>query len=536
MPPKSRTRLAGASLLALATASCATSAPNVNVEADWRDSIGNLGLFALYPLAEDVQPGDVYLYAPRQRRATNAAAAPSNDRSELARFDLTRVSSLSRTHLLPHLKAQQDARLVFAPAPEAPKPAEAEKTEKKDEKKDDKPAPRATPRTPAPRTPAPRTPDVGHADDDAAAPRMRRVAMPGFTAARLTQAQIGGGGTSGNLDFSAAFGGGSKIAVSVTLGDVEELSIDAGRARRMEWLHGPIALFRDMRPEMLLDYIQDADGDLLAPFCRAEWANLPGEKIAFIVANQVLYAHNIQYNFHDESGFAATMTAAIKAAAAAAGAAADAAKDAKQDPKPDAAAPAPATPPAAAATPPAPAKRDPPSASANTAEALARVASQLTDQVKALEGLAPKTPGVTAKFGIGRLGTSTLEFAYRRPMAVGIGAPRSLTIQEVVTAHANIARGTYDLTDLNAGGAPDPGQVAIEQQIKDLRWPMKRSFEAMILTCDAILAQPGNQGTTAKLAALIKQDVDAKGQQTPNAPTPRPAPGPSVRSLLRTTR
>ena len=531
MPPKSRTRLAGASLLALTAAGCATSAPNVNVEADWRNSIGNLGLFALYPLAENVQPGDVYLYAPRKPRASDALAGPSGDGSTLPRFDLTRVSSLSRTHLLPHLKAQQDARLVFAPAPETPKPPEPEKTEKKEEKKDDKPAPRATPRTPAPRTPAPLKPDIGHADDDAAALRMRRVAMPGFTAARLTQAQIGGGGTSGNLDFSAAFGGGSKIAVSVTLGDVEELSIDAGRARRMEWLHGPIALFRDIRPEMLLDYIQDADGDLLAPFCRAEWSSLPGEKIAFIIANQVLYAHNIQYNFHDESGFAATMTAAIKAAAAAASAAGAAADDAKAGAKDDS---KPAPKPEAGAA-PEPAKKDPQAAtaSARTAEALARVATQLTDQVKALEGLAPKTPGVAAKFGIGRLGTSTLEFAYRRPMAVGIGAPRSLTVQEVVTAHANIARGTYDLTDLNAGGTTDPAQAAIERQIRDLRWPMMRSFQSMIATCKDILAQQGGKGTTAALEALL---IDKTVRPGESAATPRPAPGPSVRSLLRTTR
>jgi hypothetical protein len=486
---------AGASLLALVTAGCAATPPNVDVEADWRDSIRNLGLFALYPLAEDIQPGDVFLHAPGRKDG---------------RFDLTRITSLSRTQLLPHLKRQQDGRLVFAPAPAEPKPAAAV------DKKDDKAAP--PPRAPA-RPPAPRAADIGHAEDPAAALRLRRVAIPAFTAARLTQAQIGGGGTSGNVDFSAAFGAGSKVAVSVTLADLEELSVDAGRAMRMEWLYGPIALYRDMRPEMLLDYIQYADGNLLAPFCRGDWAALSGDKIAFVVANQVLYAHNIQYNFHDEASAAGALTAAIKAVATTVGVdAKDGDKEGATPPKPE-----------GNATPPAPPAAPVAGNPGANAAALVAVAAQLSAQVKALEGLAPGTPGVTAKFGVGRLGTATLDFKYSRPMAVGIGAPRTVTIREVLTAQANIARGLYRIDDIDPlAPAAEHGEIAT--QILRLQAPMRRSFKAMLSACHGIINAPPQQ-----LAAMLDPPVVA-GQEGNGGPLARPAPGPSVRSLLRTSR
>ncbi len=96
MPTPNRAAcLAGAALLA--TAGCATTPPNINVEGDWRDAVGKLGLFALYPPAEDVQPGDVYLHVPRK---------------DDGRFDLTRITSLTSGQLKPHLIEQQQGRLA----------------------------------------------------------------------------------------------------------------------------------------------------------------------------------------------------------------------------------------------------------------------------------------------------------------------------------------------------------------------------------------------------------------------------------------
>lgn len=505
------TQVAGAGMMAIGLAGCEGTPPQLNIEADWRRSIGQLGMFAVYPVAEDVQIGDIFLYAPADGDGADA------------RFDLTRIAPLPLEKLVQGLKDEQGGRLVFQRSPAKPAPEDKEAAKAKEKQQGQQQGRGATPR------PTPTPFHVGHAENDAAVVRMRRVALPGFTAARITQAQLGGGGSSGNVGFSAALGGSSSVAVSVTLNDVEELSIDASRALEIEWTMAGEMLRRHLRPEKLFDYVRNARSDLVLPMCRADFKRLAEAKLGFVVANRVMYAHVIEYNFHDSSTFSAELKAAILAKATETPKKDDEKKDEakKDDGKKEEG------------------KKEAPKLEGLAAK-LAALEAALAAQGAGLGGLVPGTPGISAKLGVGRLGTAAMTVDYARPLAVGIGAPRTLTLEELLRFAGSIASGAPPAPDVDSNDVNTLDYNRLKQEYASLRYPMRQSFKNLVEVCrNALTAAGGRAEDVQPLANLAVADnvtdpaqgpaqtggAGAVRQGTARA-APRISSGPSVRALV----
>ena len=482
-------RFLGAGLLAMGAAACTPPhPPSVAVEDDWRRSIGSLGMFAVYPIAEDVQPGDIFLYAPK----------PEWD----GRFDLTRVTSLARGRLMANLEEQQAGRLRFARLglEDSKQNMELGRNNRRPQQ-----GPRSAPRA-----------DVGDVDDDSAKVRMRRVAVPGFTAARILHGEIGGSGSSGNLNLSGGISGDSQAAVTVSLRDLEELSVDAGAALRMEWLYGPQALFRDMRPEMLLSMVANVKASHAEALCRGDFRTLLDAGIVFIVANRVIYAHGVDYDFHTSSSLAAGLAATIKAAATGQPPAAQPQGGQAQGGQAQGGQAQGGQAQGGAA--PAPAAGSPAAAVAGAQVA----ADAMKGALQSLDGLVPGAPGVQAKFAIGRMGTTTLSLTYERPMAVAIGAPRLASLEQIIRAQAAIARGEDVTKDVDLPEYLSPAERRMQEQARRLARPMQDSFSDLRATCREMLA--GDERQVAWIDRLVPG-------MTPVA-TGRGALGQSARTVL----
>ena len=347
----------------VATLSGCAQPPDTQVEADWIATMARYNMVGLYPIGEDLQPGDVLLHLPSE-----VGPQPT----------LRRIGSLNRKLLLDTMRTQEGRRLrVQVGSPLAPRP-----------------------QSPAQALAAGGGPrllkhDVLAADggfgDDPVQPRMKRLVMPSIGAARVTEGQIAGAGPLGMGSLAGALGFGRRVAVLIRLKDTEMLGVDEALAHaqlgaaRERWIKNHLS------PRFLLDVVSGNAPSVVKRICAGEKA--PGDRALLRVVNRVLYAHSIEYEFLRGNAVAGALAAEL-ARTTAAGAAGG----------------------VPAAAPAAPASTGAPTGGASGTVAAA--AAGLASVQQGFAGGVPPRPGITTRFGIGTFGNAAVTEVSPQPLAV----------------------------------------------------------------------------------------------------------------------
>lgn len=416
-----------ASLCSLVLAGCAQAPPRLDVEQQWRKAMGDLGLYALYPPSEDVMVGDVYLSLP----------------DTAGSFDLVRVTSAPAVHLAVQFCHQEEDRLALDSRPRAEIPAEAGRERVPAHAGGDRG------NVECPETPPPGRAGRGRPQDprgdlrrivpyDVTATRdhltrLREEAIPILEVGRFTQGEIAGGATSGNLGFGFGAGAASNVALRVELRHLQSATLDELRASRLieainlSRLRAVRNRERDfpnaLTPLMLARSLQFWDNrngtDLTDRFCRGDFASLDRRGTRILVANRVLYAGGISYNFLSSD------VAAVRATLDFASALANRTQAPRVLELPGAGGQAAA----GGVVPPAnpPASNRAPAAAAALDNELARTMRLANDMLSLPAG----GPGeARARLAVGRFGNLSLDRDFRRPLAVGMGAALQFRLAE----------------------------------------------------------------------------------------------------------
>ncbi len=416
---------------------CAGDPPRIPVAKRWSDSIQQYNLLPIYPMQEDVQIGDVFLYVPRLENTADAPPA----------VWLNRISSSNPTSIYQALRDTyctryrlQPAGTTATPAPggatPAPTPAPvpagtgatittsitAGGTTRTDtittsaqaavQPAPKSPAPTPTP-TPAPPadfatrcqpTPAPagtKPPSFPYDIQQQGATsdlRLRRVELPEISVASVSDIELGAAAPISSFLAKLGLGASSAVGLDISLTDIEEVhlpfDVEIQQLRKLE--EGLAA--KQFTPSVFLEYISQKRPDLLPAACFPDLKTLNDSKMQVMVANEVVYAHAISYAYKSSSTLAGQLGVSLAAATA----------------KPATPSPAPAPAPAPAAAPAAPVTAtDPVTATQGLLTAEAAKVAGLTGSLTGAGG--------TLQFGVGRSGNLTLSDKFPQPMAFGIG-------------------------------------------------------------------------------------------------------------------
>jgi hypothetical protein len=431
-----------------------------DIEQDWKSTMARYKMLPVFPITEDVQPGDVFLDVPP---APGADPQPSLLR--LGSFDIDSLRNCLAERETGRLfteaiktgsspSAAGAAAGAGAPSPPTPastlsaaatvQPGTSIQTTTTIKAAPGAPAPKA-PVDKAPPKPSPRTPDALDAEtvqteppDPAPAkpparpgarsasktvaqsgcppqktytPRMRRVALPAIEAARVSNWQISGAGPIGRIVSSLGLSRENATALQINFDQLETLELDILSANTLlqntvvSWLQK-----NGMTPATLLGLTNLASPDRVANICRGGPQHADNDRAAIRIANRVLYAHVIQYEYLQSSYTAGRLAVDIV--------------------KPTIGASTPLVPATTAGT----------SAQPGTT-AVATTVGGAIDAINA--GLAntaanspnQSTPGVRTTVGIGTYGNVSLSQTYPRPLAVGFNAVHSYAVRDSLIAY-----------------------------------------------------------------------------------------------------
>jgi len=402
-------RVFGAALL-LATTACSQEPPQVAVAEQWTDAMRRLDMLGLYPLSEDVQIGDVFLIA-RRRDDEGADSAP--------RFRTARIGTVSPGIIERMLAQQEETRLrIRWQAPTRPSAAPSS-------------APNATvtitasggssatatvrPGSPAAPTRPVAPPSAGTApperffvrevgSTEEGKPRLRRLAVPALVAARLSEVQLGVAGVFGNLAGALGLASSSQVAVTIRLRNLASLAVDDYIAERFLATERRRWAQRYLPPHLLVRYVRSVDGESARLLCQGDAAALERQDMTIAVANQVVYASRIEYEFNRSTTTAllgGTNVVALLSQSA------------------------------AVAIPSIPAAV--PAGTPGVADPGAIVA-QLRAAQDALAQSLPTSPGARVSLGIGSFGGLSLNEDFPIPVAVGVGTPIYYRVSRSVIA------------------------------------------------------------------------------------------------------
>ena len=500
-------------VLAFILAGCAPRAPGTQVEQDWKDTMARLSLTGIYPITEDLQPGDVLL---------DVTPARSGDPQPA----LQRLGSLPLDTLRLHFQTREHGRLLFEGLPAPGKPAAPAATAEKPSAGttvtttasapgaatitstttvNPRPA-AAAQRVAAPAKPAaasaPPTdrlaelhildPDTVQKADEPRRTRLQRVALPDMNVARVYDTQISGAAPIGLASLGAAFGARGAAAVLIHLRKLAMLGLDSLQAQdvldeaRLPWLRK-----NRLTPARLLSLSASANPALGLRLCRGEGRGAGQEAATIRIVNRVLYAHEIQYEYTREGSFAARVAADVAASQAA------------RTLVPSAALASVAAGPGV------------PAAGASAAQLLDAQEARLRALEAATAASVPTTPGVRTRLGVGSYGNTALTDEFLRPMAVGYVPLVSYTV-----------RGSLLLTGLSP-----------EESDRQLR--------ALRAVCAGLVGGEGDYATLTAFSPIenlacsntreLKQ-VESSLEVAPLCPRPEdPAVKPPVRSEALTT-
>jgi hypothetical protein len=398
----------------LSLAGCGGDPPRLDVAGKWTASVKEFGLTPLYPMQEDVAIGDVFvtMTAARGEKGGDWLLAVASDRRDLLHDALDRAYA---------------NRLAIEPEPSWEPKAE--------------PAPdpvKGAPRTAVPNNLiSPVTParyDIYSSGAPTQATHMRRVALPGLSVARVSSAELAAGATVSGAMVRAGAGGSSSVGMEITLGGLEEVHLPLVAAldqlRTDRW---PM-LARQLTPGFLAALIAQTRPDLLGSFCAGDLDRVEREAHPrVLVANQVVYAHKVDYSYMDGSTLVGQLSVALANATGGVTTTLNTSTTSTDLGPP----PAPGTPPSAAQS--------------------QRAASAALDATTtALQKLASSTaaPGGALQFGLSRTGNLALSESFNQPMAIGFGSAVRFGLNDLVPVYWRLYRmGDPKSPDYKSGNA-----------------------------------------------------------------------------------
>lgn len=302
-------------------AGCAQSLPKLDAETQWREAMGNLGMVAIYPPSEDIMVGDAFLFIPGARY-----------------FDAVRITSAPGEILAEHFCWQEQDRLRLDDRPRAAVAA------------DEKAGRAATAAhlggvdggLPGCAVTGPRVGQRDTAQDQSRIRALRRIvpydvapanphltrlreeAIPMLEVGRFTKGEIGGAATLGNFGLNLNAASNNQAAMRVELRELQSATLEEMRGHRLIDL---IAISRwwrtnrdtrnarhaedyanaltPLRLAQSLSLADDRNGTShFAHFCRADFPALDSAGARILVANRVLYAGGVTFDFMSQDVFA----------------------------------------------------------------------------------------------------------------------------------------------------------------------------------------------------------------------------------------
>lgn len=302
-------------------AGCAQSLPKLDAETQWREAMGNLGMVAIYPPSEDIMVGDAFLFIPGARY-----------------FDAVRITSAPGELLAEHFCWQEQDRLRLDDRPRAAVAADPKKGEAGKEVH----VGGADGGLPGCIGTGPRGAQGGSAQDRNRIQALRRIvpydvapanhhltrlreeAIPMLEVGRFTKGEIGGAATLGNFGLNLNAASNNQAAMRVELRELQSATLEEMRGHRLIDL---IAISRwwrtnrdsrnarhaedyanaltPLRLAQSLSLADDRNGTShFAHFCRADFAALDNAGTRILVANRVLYAGGVTFDFMSQDVFA----------------------------------------------------------------------------------------------------------------------------------------------------------------------------------------------------------------------------------------
>lgn len=391
--------LASAALISLLAVPGCQTPPEMNVEHQWADTMRRLNMFGFYPPTEDVRLGSFYLHVP-----------PRDGAPSMPQFSLRRLGSYRSQAVLWELRGQQQRdRMIVQPLPGLLAAARG-----------------APPRRFALSSPSPSALvedpncqgyDIGHADDTRCAVRLQRAAVPALTVGRITAGQLGLAGIIGNVGARLGLGESSQTAVSISLRDVQELSLDAWRVSRLHNREGDDVL-NLLWAENVLHELAQIRPELLEAACNGDRDRLASQRVEVLVITRIIYAGGLDYSFTRNAEAAVRLALDLQSTL-------------PGQPQ------APAIPSLASGT--ASGSANPATAaSPDPAVAAGQRLAALLQGVTGESGTSGARAGATVSFGVGVFGAMSLKQDFNRPIAVGAGSRVSYALHDFISAPPNL--------------------------------------------------------------------------------------------------
>ena len=453
-------------VLALLLSACAGHPPDVGVAQKWNDAITRYNLVPIYPMREDVQIGDVFLYLPPQNGANGSQPATW----------LNRLGSPGFSDVLQALDEEYCHRFRMAPAIVTTPPAATttgttstttpaaaaavgatiettttvqgvSTTQKVSVPAATKPAPTppkpvvqkppAAPLLPAYVTRCPPKPTAITAaaspSGGAAAPpfpfdvqqagakadlRVHRVELPEIAVATVTDAELAAAIPVSGFLGKIGLGTSSNVGLDISLSGIEEIHLPFNIEFELFEKEKESFVANIFPPGMFLAYLYQKRPDLLPAACFVDSIALNASHLQILVANQVVYAHGINYAYKSSSTVAGQLGAALAASAA------TAAKPSTPSGTSSGATNVTTNVTTNAGTGTNGATADKPGASSSPpVSPVSDAQAALTAESAKIAGLTGSLsgPGGTLQAGIGRSGNLTLSDKFEEPLAFGIG-------------------------------------------------------------------------------------------------------------------
>jgi hypothetical protein len=430
--------------LTAALGGCATDPPRINASDQWTKALANLDIYAIYPMQEDLHLGDILLVA----RPQNGGTQTGFDAARLTRVRPNAIEAALCAH------ARGRPRLVAEPAkPEPPAPTAGTTTQEArlsigggtasatgsgasvripvaggvatatagrpapPQTRQPTPPPTQQPEQASPcKEPVVVRPETAEADTDRAnkadaesnttgtarVARLRAMAMPTVTVARVTQAAFSGAGLFGNVGAALGLGTSSSVALTIRLESIQESAIDSSTAFGV-LREQAYDVMRRVGPDGLLFNIDQASTGAAKALCEAPnpAALLEQRGIELVLPTRVVYARSVTYEFSRESATALDLALNL-------------AKVTTTRP------PATELPGGTTALDPRPAASPAPEAG-SAAGASEDIAKRLDGILTVLGAARPTTPGVSTSIGVGTSGGLRMVEKFDQPMAAGLG-------------------------------------------------------------------------------------------------------------------
>ena len=331
-------------------ASCGEPAdpPNLMVASKWTDAIRRFNLVPIYPMQEDVQIGDVFLYLP-PRPGERADSQPSSW--------LNRLGGPNREIVLTALRNEYCQRYRLAPAGRHPWPNRLQRCQAHPAgaghgRNHRKPArcphyaahdntgrgenvhlpgaakPMASsgrllaimstnatkcpPLAGSPNSTADYPPDIEKVGAEVDL-RMHRVELPDIAVARVTEGDFSATAPLSGVLSNVSFGTSSTSRWISPLKGIEEVRLPFSAVNRLFTAERWSFVGKTFPPAAFLAYVRQTRPDLLPKLCYPDYKALDDSGMQLLAANQVVYAHAISYGYRSGSSLAGRVSASLAA-------------------------------------------------------------------------------------------------------------------------------------------------------------------------------------------------------------------------------